>query len=154
MSGPEIIEKKSMNLVDVKEALEKIKKRDGELDIRGNKVDEYACACSTLSKKEADEIYSKLEKLNIPRFKDMHINKIIDILPQSIPHIKVVLQGFSITVSQESLKKILGVVSKYKSEKKPNKSAKEEAEPKEVVKEEAEPKEKVESKKDAKEKTK
>lgn len=117
MSEAEIIEKQSMNLVQVKEELEKIKKRDGELDIRGNKAEEYATAFCKLSAKEAAELYSAIDKLQIPRFKDQHINKIIDIMPISLAHLKVVLQGFAITISQENLKKLFSVIEKHQKKK-------------------------------------
>ena len=112
MSEAEILEKKSMNLVEVKQELDKVKKRDGELDIRGNKAEEYATTFSKLTKKQADEIFAAIEKLKIPRLKDQHINKIIDILPMSLAHLKVVMQGFALTISQDNLKKMFSVIEK------------------------------------------
>lgn len=114
MTDAEIIEKTSINLVEVKQELETIKKRDEELDIRGNKAEEYVLAFTQLSKKNAEELCKDIEKLNVPRLKDQHINKIIDIMPMNEAHLKMVLQGFTLTVNQENIKKINSVVQKYK----------------------------------------
>lgn len=117
MSGPEVIEKVSMNLTQVKEELARIKKRDGDLDIRGQKTEEYAIMFASLSKKEAEELYQKLEKLNIPRMKDVHIHKLIDMLPATVPELKVVMQGYSITVTAENMKKICDIIEPFKKKK-------------------------------------
>jgi DNA-directed RNA polymerase subunit F len=114
MGGPEILEKSPMNLVDVREELERIRKRDGDLDIRGNKTDEHAKAFSTLSQKEANELFEKITKLAIPRFKDIHVQKVIDMLPANVGQLKLVLQGFSVSVTAENMKKIVDIVAQYR----------------------------------------
>jgi DNA-directed RNA polymerase subunit F len=114
MGGPEIVEKSPMNLVQVREELAKIRKRDGDLDIRGNKTEEHAKAFSTLSKKDADELYEKIEKIGIPRFKELHIQKVIDMLPANVGQLKLVLQGYSVSVTAENMKKIVEAVAPYR----------------------------------------
>jgi len=110
MVKPEIIEETSINVIEVKAELAKIKKRDGELTYRGNKTEEFLNQFATLSQKDAKTLYEKLEGLNVSRIRDIHINKIIDILPRSIEELKVVLQGYSITVKEDNLKKIIAVM--------------------------------------------
>ncbi|KYK25609.1 hypothetical protein AYK26_05715 [Euryarchaeota archaeon SM23-78] len=118
MAKPEVIEKKSINISVLREELASIKKRDGELSFRGNKTEEYANEFSILKPKQAEELFTKLEKLNIPRLKDIHINKIIDMMPGSVSELKVIMQGYSLPVTNENLKKITDAVSKYLPEKK------------------------------------
>jgi DNA-directed RNA polymerase subunit F len=113
MSNIEIVEKKSMNLASLKEELAAIKKRDGELSFRGQKTEEYVNEFHLLKPKQADELYNKIEKLGVPRLKDTHINKIIDMMPKSVAELKVVLQGYAVPVTNENLKKIADLVAEY-----------------------------------------
>ena len=72
---------------------------------------------ATLIKQKAEELKEKLEKLSIPRLKDEHMIKIIDLMPTNTEVLKVLLQAYTVTVTQENLKKIVGVVQEYASEK-------------------------------------
>jgi DNA-directed RNA polymerase subunit F len=118
MSGLEVIEKKSINMASLKEELANIKKRDGELSFRGAKTEEYVNEFNTIKPKQAEELYKKIDSLGIPRMKDTHINKIIDMMPKSIPELKVVLQGYALPVTNENLKKIVDAVAEQLPDKK------------------------------------
>ncbi|MFO7710968.1 MAG: hypothetical protein R6V53_04340 [Candidatus Woesearchaeota archaeon] len=112
MSKPNILEEKPISLVEVKSELKKIKKRDGEYSFRANKTEEYLNHFANITQKKAKDIYKGLSDLNIPRFKDVHMIKIIDLLPDTVDDVKIALQGFTtLTVSQENMKKIAKVVS-------------------------------------------
>ena len=80
-------------MVELKSELNTIQSRDGELTFRGTKTIEHLNDFARLSQKEASEIFSKLEQLGVPRFKDTHMNKIIDTMPSSEAQLKVILQG-------------------------------------------------------------
>lgn len=109
----EILNTQSTNFCDVKDQLEKIKKRDEELNFRAQKTLEYLEQFCKLSKKQADELMEKLEGLNVPRLRDLHFNKIIDIMPTHPNDVKVALQGYNITVSNDNCKKIADAVKEY-----------------------------------------
>lgn len=111
--NPEIVAKEPMSIPLVKEALKKIKKRDEELTFRGQRTEEYVNEAAKLKPKEAKELVQKLEALELPRLKPEHIHKIVDILPKNEKHLKVILQGYTVTVSQENQKKIMAVVKEY-----------------------------------------
>jgi len=113
MSDPEILEKSPITITELKSELKAIKKRDEELSFRGNRTEEYVNLFVTLTQKEVKEFKKKLTDLEIPRLKEEHIAKIIDILPASVPELKIVLQGYTLTVSNENLDKIQKVVSEY-----------------------------------------
>ena len=113
MVKPTILEETPMNVVEVKDELAKIEKRDKELTFRANKTKEYLNSVVTMKTKESKELYKKLEDLNIPRMKDIHIHKIIDVLPASVEELKTIVQSFTLTVNQDNLKKIVKVVSEY-----------------------------------------
>ena len=109
----ELVEKKAVPMALVKEELEAIKKRDTELSFRAAKVEEYLNEFVKLKNKEAKELFDKIVALNIPRFKDVHIAKIIDILPKSLEEVKLVLQGYSITVTKEHMEELVKAVADY-----------------------------------------
>ncbi len=113
MSKPEIIEKKPMNMVEMKFELSTIKKRDGELTFRGNKTEEYINDFVTMTKKDAKDVVDKLRGLEISRLKEEFLHKIVDMMPSSIPELKVVLQGFTLTLPNTDLEKIMGVLKEY-----------------------------------------
>ncbi|RME31182.1 hypothetical protein D6789_03560 [Candidatus Woesearchaeota archaeon] len=109
----EILEKKALCIPLVKEALKKIEKRDGELNFRANRTMEYVNEAASLSPTKAKELIKKIEDLNLPRLKPEHIHKIVDILPRSEKQLKVVLQGYTLTVSLENQKKIMKILQEY-----------------------------------------
>ncbi|MFO8016325.1 MAG: hypothetical protein R6U32_04420 [Candidatus Woesearchaeota archaeon] len=112
-----VISETPITMAELKEDLSKIKERDGEVNFRANKTDEYINMFSTLDMKKAEELKSKIQALEVPRLKDEHILKIVDILPGSADEVKSVLQGFTITINQDNLKKIADAVSEYKNNK-------------------------------------
>lgn len=116
MAKTEIISETPITLSSVKDALEKIKKRDAQLSFRAQKTDEYLQSFKILSVKEATQLEEKLKKLNIPRMKEQHIAKIVDVLPASINEVKTLLQGYTITVSADNMKKIVDTVLEFKKE--------------------------------------
>jgi len=128
MSNPQLIEKKSINMIALKEELAEIKKRDGELSLRGNKTEEYLNEFASLKPKQAEELYKEIEKLAIPRLRDMQINKIIDMMPASIDELKVVMQGYTVPITNENLKKMVEVVAGFLPKKKEEKAPEEKKE--------------------------
>jgi DNA-directed RNA polymerase subunit F len=118
MTKPEIISETPMNIVELRHEMEKIKKRDGELNFRAERTEDYVNHLVHLTAAKGREMYEKLEKLNVPRLKDVHIHKIIDTMPANLETLKAVLQGYVVTVSAENLKKIAAVVEEYAEKKK------------------------------------
>ena len=108
-----ILKQTAINMTQLKDYLAKIKKRDKELSYRANKTEEYANQFCELSVKKADELYKKLEKLKIPRLREAHFHKIIDILPKKTTGIKAVLQGFNVSITNENAKKIIDTVNNF-----------------------------------------
>ena len=110
----DIINKEPLSLFDLKSALEKIKKRDEELNFRSGKMYEHIKTLNIISKKDYKELYDKLEALDIPRLKDVHIKKIIDLMPVNVEDLKMILSGYTLTVNNENVKKIMTVVDEYR----------------------------------------
>jgi len=111
--NPKIQQEIPINIYDLKKELTKIKKRDKELSLRAAKTDEFINHFVALKLKDAESLEKDLYSLNIPRLKDYHIKKIIEILPASTEELKVLLQGYTLTVSKENMQKIVKEVKKY-----------------------------------------
>ena len=117
MIKPKILNEEPMTIAEVNECLDKIKKRDEELTFRGNKTEEYVNQFSALDRKKADELEGKLAGLKIPRLKEMHIKKLVDTMPKTAKDVKIILQGYTVTVKQEHMKKIAETVAGFAPKK-------------------------------------
>jgi len=115
MADVEIISETPMSLYQLKKELEKIKKRDNELNFRANRTEEYLHQVASLKKTE--DLFGSIMKLNIPRLKEQHIHKIIDVAPTSLNELKTVLQGYTVTISNESMKKIVDTINEFLEKK-------------------------------------
>jgi len=110
MVKPEIQNEQPVSMVELKQELENIEKRDKELGLRSTKAIEYLKKFVSLSPKKAEELKAKLEGLNITRLKEEYMIKIIDTLPSSLDELKALLQGYVVTINQEDMKKIVNVI--------------------------------------------
>ncbi len=107
---PQIISQTPISMAGLRQEIEKIKKRDKEPSIRITKMEDYLNSFPHLSPAKEKELVERLVKLEVPRMKEEHSYKIADTLPKSVEHLKVVLQGYVLSVSNENLKKIADVV--------------------------------------------
>lgn len=113
MATLKVLSETPISMAEVREELSKIKKRDEELGVRAGKTEDYLNEFCKLDIKKARELYEKVEKLNIPRLRDQHIWKIIDLMPKNVEELKVILQAYTISVSNENVKKIADIVKEY-----------------------------------------
>ncbi len=113
MASLQVINEEPITMSELRASLEKIKKRDGELNFRANKTEEHLNGISLLKPKEAQELQKKLDELGVPRLKPEHIVKLVDILPKSLDELKVIISGYNVTVNQENSKKIIDAVADY-----------------------------------------
>src|SRR3989338_145541 len=100
MATMKILSEKPVTMAELKNEIESIKKRDNELDFRAAKTEEYLN--QFVAVKKAEELVKKIEALNIPRLKEQHITKIVDIMPATAKDLKVVLQNYILTVNNEN----------------------------------------------------
>ncbi len=106
----EILSETPISAYQLKEELEKIKKRDKELNFRAAKTGEHLNSIGTT--KNLDSLYEQISKLDISRLKDQHIRKILDIMPKSVNELKVVMQGYTVSVTNENMKNIVDLINK------------------------------------------
>jgi DNA-directed RNA polymerase subunit F len=117
MSNPDVVEEIPLNIVEVKDMLKKIKARDAELNFRAQKTDEYLQAVNTIKPKQAKELNEKLTGLKIPRIKEQHIQKLIDIMPETPEGVKTVTSGFNISLTIDQMKKLSNVIKEFAPKK-------------------------------------
>ena len=108
MPTAKILTEKPISMAELKEELAKIKKKE-ELNFRAAKTEEYL---QQFVNKNSLQLTEKLKKLNIPRLKDAHIIKIADTMPKNLDDLKIILQGYTLTVNNENMKKIVEIISK------------------------------------------
>jgi len=108
---PKIISQTPVTLSEMKTEIESIRKRDKEPSVRVTKMEDYLNAFSPLAKAKEKELFDALSKLEIPRLREEFICKIIDLLPKTVDDLKVVIQGYVISVSNENLQKIVDTVN-------------------------------------------
>jgi len=108
-----VINEKPMNVAEVQESLEQIKERDNGLNFRAQKTLDYIQSNHKLSSKHAKELYDALEKLGISRLKEVHINKLIDTLPTAEDDVNCVLQGYTLNLKKDDMKKIAETIKGF-----------------------------------------
>jgi DNA-directed RNA polymerase subunit F len=118
MVNPNIVSEAPVTMAKLKEDLEKVKARDGELNFRAGKTEEYLNQFVSIDSKKAEELMKKIEALNIPRLKNEHMIKITDLLPKTADELKTILQGYTVSVTKENMAKIVAVVNETTSSKK------------------------------------
>jgi len=116
MVNPQFIEQKSVSLLEAKECIESIEKRDKELNYLSNKTKEYLDQFVILTKAKEVELKKKLQDLNLTRLKEEHISKICDFLPKTVDELKVVLQAYPLSMPkkdhEEIVKTVKGTITK------------------------------------------
>tara|TARA_Y100000310_G_scaffold272474_1_gene287448 strand:+ start:15800 stop:16144 length:345 start_codon:yes stop_codon:yes gene_type:complete len=113
MSDIEVIEETPVSLHDLRAKLEEIKKRDKELNFRGNKTEGYLNALTKMHSKKLEDLEKEIDGLGVSRLKPRHIKKIIDIQPVDLDSLRATLSGENITLKQEDLEKITATVKKH-----------------------------------------
>ena len=104
MSEIEILNEAPLTLLEAKEIMDKIEKRDKEMPERTTKTKEYINKFTKHTKKE---VKSKLEKIEISKLRPRHIAKIVDLMPKDPEILKSLFAGEPITLKQEEITKIL-----------------------------------------------
>ncbi|MBL7055470.1 hypothetical protein ISS07_01000 [Candidatus Woesearchaeota archaeon] len=105
----EILSEQPINSYQVKKELAGIKKRDKELKFRAQKTEEHLASAAEY--KDADKLYNKIEKLKIPRLREQQVHKIVDVMPTTVKDLKLILQGYTVSVTQENMKKVVDAIN-------------------------------------------
>jgi len=113
MTKPEVLQETPVSMVEMKEELTKIRKKSEELNFRAERTEEYLNMFVHFDEKKAKELREGLEKLKIPRLKEEHTIKIMDVLPTTPEGVKSLISAYTITITNDNLKKIAEVVKGF-----------------------------------------
>jgi len=111
MVKPTIIEEAPITMGELKKELETIKTKYKDLNFRSQRTLDHLQEFVTLKDKQVTELKEKITKLDIPRLKEEYVCKIIDVLPKSLEDLKALMQGYTVTVNNDNLKKIVDAVN-------------------------------------------
>lgn len=111
MSQPQITDENTITLSDLKGRLDVIQERDEELSFRAGKTMDHLNHLELVDENQREEIFEKLESLNVPRLKPQHIHKIIDLMPSSVKELNLILSGYTLTVNKEYQQKIVDALN-------------------------------------------
>ncbi|MBI5392136.1 hypothetical protein HZB00_03995 [Candidatus Woesearchaeota archaeon] len=95
---------------ELKQKLDQLKQERKELNFRAAKVYEQLVDQELPAAEKIQELKQKVTELNVPRLRDKHIIKIIDVMPENVDVLKVLFSGENITVKAEDLKKIVDTI--------------------------------------------
>ncbi|MBD3319130.1 hypothetical protein GF342_04445 [Candidatus Woesearchaeota archaeon] len=96
----------------VKKILEERQKK-GELTFRAQKTYDHLQQIGGLDYKKAEELYKKLEALEISRMRDQYLVKLVDTLPTTEKDAKTILSGFNVSFNSKDLKAMVDVIKDY-----------------------------------------
>ncbi len=113
MADIQVINETPISMLDMKKKLESIEKRDKELNFRAKKVKEYLDLFLTKESKKQEELKKKIQDLGIPRLRERHITKLLDVIPKDMDSLKILFSGENLTIKQEDLEKILKVIKEW-----------------------------------------
>ncbi len=100
-----VIEERPISLAELKSTL----KNNEKPLAKGVATLEYLNSIPIKKEEKAKELIEKLKNLEITRLKDKQIIKIVDIMPQDIDSLKMLLSQ-EVTIKQEELQKILDII--------------------------------------------
>ena len=115
MADVKILSERAIDMNELRKELEKIKQRDKELNFRAARTEEYLQHFAAI--KEPEKLYKEIDGLKVPRLREQHIAKIMDIMPRTVEDIKSALKAYPVTLTNENLKKITDIVNKHLEEK-------------------------------------
>lgn len=99
-----------VTMTELKAKLESLKGASKDVNFRAGKVLEFLNELHLIDAQRADELKKKIAELNVPRLKEKHIVKIIDLMPATPDDLKALLVGENITVKQDDLVRIVDVL--------------------------------------------
>lgn len=115
---PKIVSQTPLSLVELKQEIERIRQREKEPSIRITRTEDYLNAFVVLSPEQGKELHAGISKLAVNRLKDEHICKIIDLLPRTAAELKLIMQGYAVSLTSDAIGKIVEIVNEFLEKKK------------------------------------
>lgn len=111
MSQPTIISEQAISLSDVHKSLKDIQQRDEELSFRAGKTLDHLNHIKPISVEDKEALVNTLKELDVPRLKDHHIAKIVDLHPKTLKELQVLISGYTLAVNKDYQEKIIDALN-------------------------------------------
>jgi DNA-directed RNA polymerase subunit F len=115
---PKTISQEPISLAELKEEIGKIKQREKESSIRVARIEDYLTSFVEITPEQGKSLRAAITKLAINRLKEEHICKIVDLLPKTVNELKVIMQGYALSLTNDNLAKIVETVNEFLSKAK------------------------------------
>lgn len=112
MANFKIISSEPVHSSAVLEVIEE-KAKSLELTYREQKMQEYLNSRKKLSAKDFEKAQAELTALNVARLEQMHIIKILELMPHTGTELRAITSHSGTILVDENVKKILDVLKKY-----------------------------------------
>ncbi len=106
----DIVERRPATVAAAREILSKVKKPNYEQKA----AFEYASKFAKLSAEDAGKLAQELAEAEIPRLKERHVVKLIDLMPGTADEIKSIFAKEDLTLSKDDIDKVLEILAKYR----------------------------------------
>jgi DNA-directed RNA polymerase subunit F len=106
----EILSKEEVSL---SEALDIIGKKEGELTYREEKVQDFLKKNTKLEFAEFNKAKEAMIALDIPRMEDIHVIKILNIMPKTGTELRAIVSHDGLVLVDETAKKILDTIKQF-----------------------------------------
>ena len=111
MSQPNILTEEAVSLSEVHASLQNIQKRDEELSFRAGKTLDHLNHINPAKPEETSALQEKIQAIEVPRLKEHHIAKIVDLKPRSVKELQILLSGYTLAVTKEYQEKIVAAIN-------------------------------------------
>jgi DNA-directed RNA polymerase subunit F len=113
MVGKEIMEERAVPVSLVRSILEK-RSEAGELRYEQRLALAYAQGFTRLELEDANKLANEIADLSLPRVKEEHIAKIVDLLPANSAELNVIFSKDKINLKKDVQDQILAIVDNYR----------------------------------------
>jgi len=110
ISTQEISNSEAFDIISKKES----ESENSELTYREEKSLDYLKKFSKLTKENFEKAKEELLALEIPRLEEMHINKILDLMPINGTQIRAIVSTSGTVLVDENITKLIDVLNKYR----------------------------------------
>ena len=107
MSSPTPVSEQAITQADLDKSLQEIQERDEELSFRAGKTVDHLNHLEIVDLEKKDELIKAINDLDVPRLKEHHVAKIVDIMPRSVKELALIISGYTLTVNKEYQEKII-----------------------------------------------
>lgn len=106
----DIEEKRTVTVAEAKEILKEVKRQN----YVQKQALEYASKFSKMTTSKAKKLTDELLEAGIPRIKDRHLVKLVDLMPKTHDEMRAIFAKEEIAFTKQDMDKVLEILEKYR----------------------------------------